>query len=216
MATKSRGLQPRAGRKPRNGAVSSPKTSILLNVGSQIRLMRDGRRWTRRRLAAETGLSERFLAQVESGRGNPSVLSLVHIATALGTTPSDLLVDDRRGSVVALLGLRGAGKSTVGRALAEASGVSFVELDQRVEEAAGLSLSEIFELHGEAYYERFERQALEEILARRDAIVLATGGGIVMHDGAFALLKQSATTVWLRATPEDHWSRVVQQGDHRP
>jgi XRE family aerobic/anaerobic benzoate catabolism transcriptional regulator len=118
--------------------------------------------------------------------------------------------------VVALLGLRGAGKTTVGRRLARRLRVSFVELDRRVEEAANLTLAEIFSLHGEEYYRRLERQALRDILDAGARVVVATGGGIVTNPDTLALLRQRATTVWLKAAPEDHWNRVVKQGDRRP
>ncbi len=92
----------------------------------------------------------------------------------------------------------------------------FVELDRRVEEAADLSLGELFSLHGEDYYRRLEREVLQEVLSEGRPIVLATGGGMVASPDTFALLRRSAVTVWLRARPEDHWNRVVRQGDRRP
>src|SRR5215813_6457875 len=198
---------------------------LLRALGARVRRLRGEQEWSRRELAARTALSERFLAQVEAGVGNPSVASLARIARALRTTPGDLLAAPPRARVLALLGLRGAGKSTVGRALAGRTGATFLELDARIEEEAGLSLAEIFELHGEDYYRAREREALERVLSLRtgagsgspgSAVILAAGGGIVTHAENFDLLRRSATTVWLRATPEDHWDRVVAQGDHRP
>src|SRR5262245_19474708 len=198
--------------------------SLLEALGVRVRRLRNDRGWSRRELAARTELSERFLAQVETGEGNPSVSSLSRIAQALETTPADLLAVPRR-EVLALLGLRGAGKSTVGRALAARTGAAFIELDARIEERAGLSLGEIFELHGEDYYRAREREALESVLSSgaeagaissAASVILAGGGGIVTHAENFDLLRRNATTVWLRATPEDHWDRVVAQGDHRP
>jgi XRE family aerobic/anaerobic benzoate catabolism transcriptional regulator len=118
--------------------------------------------------------------------------------------------------VIALLGLRGAGKTTIGRKLAKRRRVPFVELDKRVEQAADLSLGELFSLHGEDYYRRLEREVLQDVLAGGSSMVLATGGGLVASPDTFAMLRRSATTVWLRASPEDHWNRVVRQGDRRP
>jgi XRE family aerobic/anaerobic benzoate catabolism transcriptional regulator len=117
---------------------------------------------------------------------------------------------------VALIGLRGAGKSSLGRAAAESAGVRFVELDQRVEEVAGMPLADVFTLHGEAWYRRLEREALEKIVADRRPLVVATGGGIVAAADTYELLRRHFVTVWLEATPEDHWNRVVEQGDGRP
>jgi XRE family aerobic/anaerobic benzoate catabolism transcriptional regulator len=171
---------------------------------------------SRRELAARARLSERFLAQVESGEGNPSVVSLLQIAGALKTTGAALLEGPARREAVVLLGIRGAGKSTVGRALAGALGVPWIELDQKIEESAGLALQEIFVLHGEDYYRDLEREALSRLVPAASRVVIAASGGIVTNRATFDMLKQNAVTVWLRAAPEDHWNRVVAQGDHRP
>ena len=193
---------------------ANPASELLLRVGSRVRALRREHGWSRKVLAERAGLSERFLAEVESGRGNPSLRSLLEIAEALATTPVALLEAPSR--IVALLGLRGAGKSTVGKLLAARLGTELVELDARIEEAAGLSLAEIWELHGEAYYRRLEREALEKVLQSRTRAVLATGGGIVAEPTTWERLRRGALTIWLRATPEEHWDRVVAQGDHRP
>ena len=191
-------------------------TSLLRGLGERVRKLRRQKGWSRRELSSRAAVSERFLSQVEGGAGNPSVKSLARIAHSLGTTPSALLADASRASLVALLGLRGAGKSTVGAALASRLRVPFVELDQRIEETAGLSLNEIFEVHGEESYRRWERQALESLLATGGPAVVAAGGGIVAHGDTFDLLRRHAVTIWLKARPEEHWDRVVAQGDHRP
>lgn len=169
-------------------------------------------------MAERSGLSPRFLVQLESGRGNISVRRLVDVAGALDTTAAELLTLSESASppVIALLGLRGAGKTTIGRRLARRRRVPFVELDRRVEQAADLSLGELFTLHGEDYYRRLEREVLQEVLSEGRPIVLATGGGLVASPDTFATLRRSAVTIWLRATPEDHWNRVVRQGDRRP
>ncbi len=195
-------------------SLSGRADELLARVGSRVRARRHELGWSRRELAERAGLSERFLTHVESGQGNPSLRSLFEIAGALETTPVALLAPPNE--VLALLGLRGAGKSTVGRAVAERLGRTFVELDARIEEAAGLSLAEIWELHGETYYRRLEREALAKILDGTPRVVIATGGGIVAEAATWDLLRRNATTVWLKARPEVHWERVVAQGDHRP
>jgi len=120
------------------------------------------------------------------------------------------------GPLIALVGLRGAGKSTIGRALASKLSVPFFELDGLVEQAAGLSLPGIFSLHGEAYYRRLAREVLTRFLAETEEGVLATGGGLVLDREAWRLLQRRCRTVWLQATPDDHWQRVLAQGDERP
>lgn len=192
--------------------------ALLDALGRRARARRIEKGWTLREVAERSGVSPRFLVQLEAGRGNISVRRLADVARALDTTPSLLLAADDSAAprVIALLGLRGAGKTTIGRRLARRLRVPFVELDRRIEQAADLSLAELFSLHGEEYYRRLERETLQEVLAERTPMVLATGGGIVASRDTYALLRQATTTVWLRARPEDHWNRVVQQGDRRP
>jgi XRE family aerobic/anaerobic benzoate catabolism transcriptional regulator len=191
---------------------------LLLALGRRARARRLDRGWTLREVAERSGVSPRFLVQLEAGRGNISVRRLADLARALDTTPAALLTEsgDPPSPVIALLGLRGAGKTTVGRRLARRLRVPFVELDRLIEQAADLSLSELFSLHGEDYYRRLERDALSEALAERRGMVIATGGGIVTSPETYAQLRRSAMTIWLRAKPEDHWNRVVRQGDRRP
>jgi XRE family aerobic/anaerobic benzoate catabolism transcriptional regulator len=190
---------------------------VLSGLGRRARAQRMAHGWTLRDIAERSGVSPRFLVQLEAGRGNISVKRLADVARALETTPALLLTetDAPAPKVVALLGLRGAGKTTVGRRLAKRRRVPFVELDQRIEEAAELSLGELFSLHGEDYYRRLEREVLQQVLGE-GPMVLATGGGLVASPDTFTMLRRSAVTVWLRAEPEDHWNRVVRQGDRRP
>jgi XRE family aerobic/anaerobic benzoate catabolism transcriptional regulator len=200
--------------------------SYLEAVGQAVRAHRERRGWSRRELAAQSGVSERFLAQLETGLGNISLRRFADVAHSLGTTPSALLAPadaapdpDRAARPIALLGVRGAGKSTVGAALARRLGRGFIELDREIELAAGLPLGELFALHGEAYYRRIEREVLARLIAAPAAaapVVLATGGSIVNDPTNYALLRARCRTVWLRARAEDHWSRVVAQGDRRP
>jgi XRE family aerobic/anaerobic benzoate catabolism transcriptional regulator len=191
---------------------------LLRALGRRTRSIRLAHAWTLREVAERSGVSQRFLVQLESGRGNISVKRLADVASALNTTPSALLASrqERHSPVIALLGLRGAGKTTIGRKLARRLRIPFVELDRKIEEAAELSLAELFSLHGEDYYRRLERETLDALVQERRPMVLATGGGVVTSPDTFALLRRSAVTVWLRATPEDHWNRVVRQGDRRP
>ncbi|HET7502999.1 MAG TPA: shikimate kinase [Kofleriaceae bacterium] len=193
--------------------------SYLETVGAQVRSHRERLGWSRKELAAHCGVSERFLAQLETGAGNISLLRFADVAHALGTSPSVLLgaADaPAERKPIALLGVRGAGKSSVGAALARRLGVAFVELDQRIEQTAGLPLGEVFALHGEAYYRRIEREVLTQLLADPPPMVLATGGSIVNDPTNYALLRARCRTVWLSARAEDHWNRVVAQGDQRP
>jgi XRE family transcriptional regulator, aerobic/anaerobic benzoate catabolism transcriptional regulator len=198
----------------------SADMTLLVSVGSAVRGHRERRGWSRRALAEASGVSERFLAQLEAGEGNISLRRFADVAHALGTTPAALLAPAEAAPAttkpIALLGVRGAGKSAVGAALARKLGRRFVEVDHEIEEAAGLPLGEVFALHGEAYYRRVEREVLTRLLADASPSVLATGGSIVNDPTNYALLRARARTIWLRARPEDHWNRVVAQGDQRP
>jgi XRE family aerobic/anaerobic benzoate catabolism transcriptional regulator len=188
-----------------------------------VRATRTERVLTLRALAKIAGVSERFLVQLESGEGNISVARLEDVAEALGTTGAALLASASRPraatedpSVIALVGLRGAGKSSIGAAVASRLGISFVELDEAIVREAQMTLSTIFEIHGEAYYRTMERDVLRRLLDSNKPLVIATGGSIVTDAETWGLLRSRARTIWLKATPRDHWDRVVAQGDVRP
>jgi XRE family transcriptional regulator, aerobic/anaerobic benzoate catabolism transcriptional regulator len=210
----------RAAARSRAESDESLPSLVLKGLGRAVRELRRRREMTLKALADASGLSERFLSALESGRSNISVAKLVGLAQALGVRPVDLLAGKAEGEVgsqvIALLGLRGAGKTSVGQALAERLGLPFYELDRLIETEAGVQLSEIFAFHGEAYFRRMELQVLEQFLAEHPRAVLATGGGVVTSPEAFRLLSERTRTVWLKATPEEHWRRVVGQGDLRP
>ena len=198
-------------------AAPTASNDALDLLASRVRRMRESRGWSRAELALRSGLSVRFLARIESGDGNVSLVRLVHLAEALDTTPDALLRAPRpRGPVIALTGLRGAGKSTIGALVAASLRIPFVEMDALVQEAAGLPLDQIFEFHGERYYRRLERETLQSILAGSLPAVVAAAGGVVNEPSTWKALLERTTVVWLRARPEDHWRRVVAQGDRRP
>jgi XRE family transcriptional regulator, aerobic/anaerobic benzoate catabolism transcriptional regulator len=209
---------------------------------------------SRKILARDSQVSERYLAQLEAGKGNVSILLLRQIAQALSMPLDSLLrvadepaIDRRlieqlldrlspqqlaaaratlsrdfrqshraRKERIALIGLRGAGKSTLGARLAQDLDVPFIELDREVEREAATGLNEIFLLYGQAGYRRYERRALERITRRHDRAVIATGGSIVSEPGTFDLLLATCLTIWLKARPEEHMARVIAQGDMRP
>jgi XRE family transcriptional regulator, aerobic/anaerobic benzoate catabolism transcriptional regulator len=194
-------------------------SDVLATLGRRARRLRQQRGVTLRALAERSGLSLRFLMDVEAGRGNISVRRLADLAEALDTTSADLLTahgEDLSPIMIALLGLRGSGKTTIGRRLARRLRIAFVELDQQIEERAGLALGEIFTLHGEEYYRQVERDTLAALLGTPRAMVLAVGGGLVTSPESYALLRQHTTTIWLKARAEDYWNRVAHQGDRRP
>jgi XRE family transcriptional regulator, aerobic/anaerobic benzoate catabolism transcriptional regulator len=228
--------------------------ATLAELGARVRAWRARRGMTRKQLAADSGLSERFLADVESGKGNVSINSLEAAARALNITILELLQDAPRPALarvhgllarlddsqldqaytqlagtfglgdekgrerrIALIGLRGAGKSTLGAQLAAQRGVPFIELDREIEREAGTSMNEILLLHGQAGYRRYERRALFRIAEdHADGVVMTTGGSIVSERETFDLLQSRFYCVWLKANPEEHMSRVVAQGDMRP
>jgi XRE family transcriptional regulator, aerobic/anaerobic benzoate catabolism transcriptional regulator len=233
-------------------------TSTLSELGARVRAWRARRGMTRRQLAADSGLSERFLADMEAGKGNASLTTLQSVAGALNIATLDLLQDTPRPALsrvmalvnrlddaqldaayatlsaalgaqlglpspqgrdnrIALLGLRGAGKSTLGAQLAAQQNVPFIELDREIEREAGTSMQEIILLQGQAGYRRYERRALLRIAQQHaGGVVLTTGGSIVSERETFDLLQSHFFCVWVKASPEEHMGRVVAQGDMRP
>lgn len=208
----------------------------LRALGDHVRRLRRSRGLTLETLADQAGLSPRFLSDLERGRGNISIGRLLKVARALEASIAELVApldeppapaavagSSRRSRAeqprpkIALIGLRGAGKSTIGKRAAERLRVPFVELDLEIETAAGVPLPQIFEIYGEAYYRRMEREVLSRVLEESKAgAIIATGGGIVMDKESWKTLKRATRTVWLKARPEEHLSRVAAQGDLRP
>ena len=250
QALKTRRAPERRAEKPQ----PSNDVRFLGELGERVRAARERSGLTRKDLAGESGVSERYLAQLESGHGNISVLLLQKVATVLDLPLAELfsvhdeqtvelslirqflerlppqqiskvraqLVRDfgngplERMKRIALIGLRGAGKSSLGSRLAKQLGVPFVELDREIEREAGTSLSEIFLLYGQQGYRRYERRCLEKVVRQHERCVMATGGSIVSEPGTYDLLLSACYTIWLKALPEEHMARVVAQGDTRP
>jgi XRE family aerobic/anaerobic benzoate catabolism transcriptional regulator len=196
------------------------EAAYLARLGDRVRAWRSANSTTRKALASVSGVSERYLAQLEAGQGNISVLLLRKVARAMGVPVESLVRDapdqDAAGRRIALLGLRGAGKSSLGGKLAAALGVPFIELDREVEREAGAGLGEVFAMYGQEAYRRFERRALERVLRAHDNAVIAAGGSLVTDPDTYRLLLDNCRTVWLKAKPEEHMSRVIAQGDMRP
>jgi XRE family transcriptional regulator, aerobic/anaerobic benzoate catabolism transcriptional regulator len=232
------------------------ETGFLEQLGQRVRTMRALHGMSRKVLAKVSGISERYIAQLESGKGNVSIVLLRRVSDAMGAhledlipanepapdwpvirdllrkaTPNqiaqakDILSGQASGASalrrtpfagIALIGLRGAGKSTLGKMLAKKIGWSFVELNKEIEAQNGLSVAEIIALYGQEGFRRMEQAALGQLLARKELMVLATGGGIVSEPLTFDLILSSFYTIWLKAEPEEHMARVRRQGDLRP
>jgi XRE family aerobic/anaerobic benzoate catabolism transcriptional regulator len=247
----------KSARKNTTRPATSPHDSdrYLDRLGERVRRLRNQRGMTRKALAQHAEVSERYLAQLESGEGNCSIVLLRRIAHAMGVQVpqlvsetadppldvvlfnqfverlpapalkeardmvmarfADLTMSSRR-SRIALLGLRGGGKSTLGELLAKQRGVPFIELDREIERASGTSLTEIFQLFGQETFRRAEREALDRVLAEHREFVMATSGSIVTEPGTLDVLLSSCFTIWVKAEPDVHMARVVAQGDLRP
>jgi XRE family transcriptional regulator, aerobic/anaerobic benzoate catabolism transcriptional regulator len=229
--------------------------AYLRQLGDRVRTLRNQRGMTRKALARHAKVSERYLAQLEAGLGNGSIVLLRRIARAIGLPVTqlvhegaeptldlvllsqflerlsppilaearDLLLkrfskpsEDARRRRIALIGLRGGGKSTLGGMLAERLDVPFIELDREIERRSGATLSEIFDMFGQETFRRAEREALDDVLRQHQNFVIATSGSIVTEPGTLELLLASCFTVWVRAEPEEHMKRVMAQGDMRP
>src|SRR5438309_11240436 len=204
-----------------NAPLTAPQQehAYLSRLGERVRAWRMEHGMTRKALSLACGVSERYLAQLESGRGNISVLLLRKVARAMGVAVEHLVREEEsaaRSGRIALIGLRGAGKSTLGAKLAAALSLPFVELDREVEKEAGAPLAEVFAMYGQDAFRRFERRALERVLAEQPRAVIATGGSLVTDPGTYELLLERCRCVWLKAMAQEHMARVLAQGGTRP
>jgi XRE family aerobic/anaerobic benzoate catabolism transcriptional regulator len=233
-----------------------PEAAFLEQLGQRVRTMRALHGMSRKVLAKVSGISERYIAQLESGKGNVSIVLLRRVSNAMGAHLEDLIPASEPApdwpvirdlvrkatpnqiahakevlsgvghgasrhrqmtfAGIALIGLRGAGKSTLGKLLADQIGWSFVELNKEIERQNGLSVAEIIAMYGQEGFRRMEQAALAQLLSAKELMVLATGGGIVSEPLTFDLVLSSFYTIWLKAEPEEHMARVRRQGDLRP
>ena len=225
--------------------------SFTKDVGQRIKASRKGLSISRRILSERSGVSQRYLAQLEAGEGNISINLLAKVSDALGQSPDWFLrapfedkseqrllrlyrssaphkrdeilrlleagsESPRKSKRICLIGLRGAGKSTLGARLAAKIGYEFLELNSVIEEQSGMAVAELIALYGQEGYRQIERNALERVVNEREDVVLAVGGGVVSDAETFAKLLSHFHSVWLKATPEEHMNRVREQGDVRP
>ena len=227
--------------------------TYLAELGDRVRKARAQRGMTRKILARDSGVSERYLAQLENGQGNISIVLLRQVARAMNVDIADLvregkawpgelhliieqlaqldaegldrahrmfadLFGSRQGRArrIALIGLRGSGKSTLGNLLADKFSNDFIELAAEIEKDAGISANEIFSLSGQSGYRRQEKRVLEKVLQDNNAVIIETGGGLVAEAATYELLLGSCYTIWLQASPAEHMERVLAQGDYRP
>jgi len=198
-------------------SLQQQEDAYLARLGERVRAWRTEHGMSRKTLAVASGVSERYLAQLEAGQGNISVLLLRKIARAMGVAVERLVrEEDGVEKPIALIGLRGAGKSTLGAKLAASMSLPFVELDREVEKEAGAPLTEVFAMYGQDAFRRFERRALERVLAEQPRAVIATGGSLVTDPGTYDLLLERCRCIWLRASAQEHMARVLAQGDTRP
>ena len=232
------------------------KDPFLIALGERLKLLRARRGLTRKALAQLAEVSERHVANVESGVGNASIQFLRQLCAVLNcslaemtgdettSTPDWLMIREvlrgrneaelaqartaladlfespvseiSRRQRIALIGLRGAGKSSLGRLLAAQLHVPFIELSTQIEQLAGCGIAEIHALYGQNAYRRYEQRAIEDVVRHYPQAVIATPGGIVSEPATYKLLLSHCYTVWLKAEPEEHMDRVLAQGDKRP
>jgi XRE family aerobic/anaerobic benzoate catabolism transcriptional regulator len=223
--------------------------ALIARVGERVRRVREQRGIPRRVLSEKSGVSPRYLAQLESGAGNISIGLLERVAQALDFRIDWLVAQDdpwesealhladlyrradgdRRRAVqnlllpgqtrarrICLLGLRGAGKSTLGRLAGAALDLPFLELNREIEDHSGMPVPEVMAFYGQEGYRLLEAQALNRVIETHDSVILAVAGGIVADPATYGALLAGFHSIWLRATPEDHMARVRAQGDSRP
>ena len=232
--------------------VQASVSDLIMRVGERVRKARERKGIPRRVLSEMSGVSPRYLAQLEAGEGNISIGLLQRVAIALDHRIDWLMGEDdpwssdalrvadlfrganmdvqnavlntlspqpaqtQRAHRLCLIGLRGAGKSTLGALVGQALDLPFVELNGEIEEQSGMPVNEVIALYGHEGYRRLEAQAISRVIATHDDMILAVAGGIVAEPETFNLLLGNFHTIWLRTSPEEHMARVREQGDERP
>lgn len=237
---------------PGNGSAEASVNSLITRVGERVRKARELKGIPRRVLSEISGVSPRYLAQLEAGEGNISIGLLQRVAVALDHRIERLLGEDdpwvseagrvaelfrvaspdtqnavlgllnpesletKRAHRICLVGLRGAGKSTLGALAGKALGIPFVELNREIEEHSGMPVDEVLALYGQEGYRRLEAEAINRIICTHDTMILAVAGGIVAEPDTYNTLLSHFHTIWVKTSPDEHMSRVRAQGDERP
>lgn len=232
--------------------VSDPSQYLKVRLARRVRDLRKAQKLPRRVLSEMSGVSPRYLAQLEAGEGNISIALLHRIAIALDIRIDLLLSEDAprdrevhriaqlyrhapntvqqqvrgllapqnpavlRAGRICLVGLRGAGKSTLGKLASDALGLPFVELNREIEHHTGMPLSEVMAFYGLEGYRALEADAISRVVARHDRMLLAVAGGLVIEEATYTQVLERFHTVWLRTSPAEHMERVRAQGDLRP
>ncbi|TLP65778.1 helix-turn-helix domain-containing protein [Parasedimentitalea maritima] len=232
--------------------IDTSVSALIARVGERVRRARERKGISRRVLSEQSGVSPRYLAQLESGEGNISIGLLQRVAIALDHriewltgeedpwTSDAMRVGDlfssssvatqqkvmsllspepeanQRAGRICLVGLRGAGKSTLGAMAGQALGLPFVELNSEIEAQSGMPVDEVMALYGQEGYRKLEAQAISRITATHDSLILAAAGGVVGEPETYNSLLTGFHTIWIKASPDEHMSRVRAQGDERP
>ena len=232
-----------------NELVESSANRFIQTLGDKVLAARKQHKMSRRVLSEKSGVSQRTLVLLETGKGNISVGLLFKVAEALNLDVVSLLSPDnnvrakkllerfeeasptvqekvmslllpgqlaaKKRQRVCLIGLRGAGKSALGRMLSESLSLPFLELNREIESLCGMSVAELMSLYGQEGYRRLELQALQQLVETDGPLLFAAAGGVVSEHVTYQLLLENFYTVWLKATPEVHMARVIEQGDVR-
>lgn len=237
---------------PQEAQTDASVTALILRVGDRVRKARERKGIPRRVLSEVSGVSPRYLAQLEAGEGNISIGLLQRVAIALDHRIEWLIGDEDpwssdalrvadlfrsantdvrqtvlralspepaetlRSQRICLVGLRGAGKSTLGARAGQALTIPFVELNREIEEQSGMPVDEVMALYGQDGYRKLEAQAISRVIATHESMILAVAGGIVAEPETYSLLLGHFHTIWIKTSPEEHMSRVRAQGDERP